>query len=270
MQSRELPLAMVVHRQDRRAVLALHGELDLATLPRLAATVDDLRQGSPSPAIDARALGFVDVRGLRYLERLEGRAVDEDWTVELLRGPALERLSTLVEGRQPRRSPPVSLTLTARPVERDGGEARFGALSVMVTPRGRARPRNGRGRRARRRHARPCARRDSGRRRLRPSMRPSRACGVPSRAIERQPDDCGGPVDSLTTQDLPVPAPLLTARQLEILQLVAEGRSTEEIARTLWLSAATVRNHIARTLRALGAHSRVEAVATARRARLLA
>jgi DNA-binding NarL/FixJ family response regulator len=61
----------------------------------------------------------------------------------------------------------------------------------------------------------------------------------------------------------------LTARQLEILALVGEGVSTEEIARQLWLSVATVRNHVARTLRALDAHSRVEAVAKARRLGLL-
>jgi DNA-binding NarL/FixJ family response regulator len=59
------------------------------------------------------------------------------------------------------------------------------------------------------------------------------------------------------------PAPL-TARQLEILSLVAEGVPTAEIARGLWLSVATVRNHIARTLTALDAHSRVGAVARAR------
>jgi DNA-binding CsgD family transcriptional regulator len=64
------------------------------------------------------------------------------------------------------------------------------------------------------------------------------------------------------------PAPL-TARQLEILSLVADGVPTAEIARGLWLSVATVRNHIARTLTALDAHSRVGAVARARQLGLL-
>jgi DNA-binding NarL/FixJ family response regulator len=62
---------------------------------------------------------------------------------------------------------------------------------------------------------------------------------------------------------------LLTPRQLEILRLVAEGRSTDEIARQLWLSVATVRNHVARALQALGARSRIEGVARARRLGLL-
>jgi DNA-binding CsgD family transcriptional regulator len=62
---------------------------------------------------------------------------------------------------------------------------------------------------------------------------------------------------------------VLTPRQLEILSHLAAGRSTESIARELWLSVATVRNHIARTMRALGAHSRLEAVAKARELNLL-
>jgi DNA-binding NarL/FixJ family response regulator len=58
----------------------------------------------------------------------------------------------------------------------------------------------------------------------------------------------------------------LTRRQFEILQLLAAGHSTDEIADGLVLSRMTVRNHIAKLLTALGAHSRVQAVALARRA----
>ena len=61
----------------------------------------------------------------------------------------------------------------------------------------------------------------------------------------------------------------LTRREMEILALVADGRSTADIAARLFLSRATVRNHIARALRGLGAHSRVEAVALARSRGLL-
>ena len=59
--------------------------------------------------------------------------------------------------------------------------------------------------------------------------------------------------------------PPLSARQLEVLQLLAEGRSTAAIARQLWLSPSTVRNHVTAILRGLNAHSRLEAVAIARR-----
>ena len=61
----------------------------------------------------------------------------------------------------------------------------------------------------------------------------------------------------------------LTRRQHEILVLVSEGLSTKQIARELWLSPATVRNHVAAIMIALGTHSRLEAVSTARRAGLL-
>ena len=61
----------------------------------------------------------------------------------------------------------------------------------------------------------------------------------------------------------------LTARQIEILRLIADGVSTTEVAGRLYLSRATVRNHVAATLRALAAHSRLEAVAVARRRGLL-
>jgi DNA-binding CsgD family transcriptional regulator len=57
---------------------------------------------------------------------------------------------------------------------------------------------------------------------------------------------------------------VLTRRQLEILRFVAHGRSTDWIATELWLSVATVRNHVARAMRVLDAHSRLEAVAKAR------
>lgn len=62
----------------------------------------------------------------------------------------------------------------------------------------------------------------------------------------------------------------LTPRQHEILELVAAGRSTAEIATELSLSVETVRNHLRRLLHELGAHTRVEAIATARRLGLLA
>jgi PAS domain S-box-containing protein len=66
------------------------------------------------------------------------------------------------------------------------------------------------------------------------------------------------------------PHPKLTARQNQILHLLARGYSTRQIADELHLSLETVRNHIRRTLQALGAHSRLEALAVARAEGLLA
>ena len=64
-------------------------------------------------------------------------------------------------------------------------------------------------------------------------------------------------------------APALTARQREILRLLAEGVRAAAIATRLGLSETTVRNHIRATLVRLGCHSQLEAVATARRHGLL-
>jgi PAS domain S-box-containing protein len=61
----------------------------------------------------------------------------------------------------------------------------------------------------------------------------------------------------------------LTPRQMQILQLLSEGASTQQIAAALHLSRETVRNHIRNILRALGAHSRLQAVAVAHRRGLL-
>ncbi len=67
----------------------------------------------------------------------------------------------------------------------------------------------------------------------------------------------------------PLPHPHLTPRQNQVLHLLSHGHSTAQIAAELHLSVDTVRNHIRRMLRALGAHSRIEALAVAHREGIL-
>src|SRR5438067_13200574 len=55
----------------------------------------------------------------------------------------------------------------------------------------------------------------------------------------------------------------LTARELEVLRLLASGTSTTAAAESLGISTATLRAHVQAVLRKLGAHSRLEAVAEA-------
>lgn len=62
----------------------------------------------------------------------------------------------------------------------------------------------------------------------------------------------------------------LTAREREVLALVAQGRSNRDIGRQLFISAKTVSVHVSNILAKLGAAGRTEAVAVARRRGLLA
>jgi PAS domain S-box-containing protein len=75
-----------------------------------------------------------------------------------------------------------------------------------------------------------------------------------------------GQVSDLVEEPHAHPELHLTPRQAEILELLERGRSTKQIADELQLSIETVRNHIRHLLRAIGAHSRLEAVAIANRA----
>jgi DNA-binding CsgD family transcriptional regulator len=60
-------------------------------------------------------------------------------------------------------------------------------------------------------------------------------------------------------------APLLSPRERETLTLLAAGYSTAQMAQQMGISKETVRNHVKGLLRSLGASSRVEAIAKARR-----
>ncbi|MFZ1062088.1 MAG: response regulator transcription factor [Acidimicrobiales bacterium] len=64
-------------------------------------------------------------------------------------------------------------------------------------------------------------------------------------------------------------AEFLTRREIEVLQLLAEGYSTDRIANTLFISIHTVRNHVSKILSKLGAHSKLEAVAIATRDKIV-
>ena len=69
----------------------------------------------------------------------------------------------------------------------------------------------------------------------------------------------------LERESRPRPLEPLTARELEVLQLLAEGASTAQASEQLGISSATLRAHVQAILRKLGAHSRLEAVAEAAR-----
>ena len=63
--------------------------------------------------------------------------------------------------------------------------------------------------------------------------------------------------------------PTLSARELDVLRLVAEGVTNRGIAKRLFISEGTVKTHLVHAFAKLGAESRTAAVAAARRHGLL-
>ena len=57
----------------------------------------------------------------------------------------------------------------------------------------------------------------------------------------------------------------LTSREIQILQSIAQGRSTKEVAESLFISQLTVQTHVKNILGKLGVHSKLEAVTFALR-----
>ena len=66
-----------------------------------------------------------------------------------------------------------------------------------------------------------------------------------------------------------MPAPRLTDREMEVLRLVAQGLNNRDIAKQLFISENTVKNHIRNILEKLHLHSRMEAVVYAVREKMI-
>ena len=66
-----------------------------------------------------------------------------------------------------------------------------------------------------------------------------------------------------------VAAPKLTDREMEVLKLVARGMNNRDIAKELFISDNTVKNHVRNILEKLQIHSRMEAVMIAVRQKLI-
>jgi DNA-binding NarL/FixJ family response regulator len=66
-----------------------------------------------------------------------------------------------------------------------------------------------------------------------------------------------------------LPAPRLTGREIEVLRHVARGMNNRDIAKELFISENTVKNHVRNILEKLQIHSRMEAVMVAVREKLI-
>jgi DNA-binding NarL/FixJ family response regulator len=75
---------------------------------------------------------------------------------------------------------------------------------------------------------------------------------------------------SKTADERPqMPSPRLTDREMEVLRLVAQGLNNRDIAKQLFISENTVKNHIRNILEKLHLHSRMEAVVYAVREKMI-
>jgi two-component system nitrate/nitrite response regulator NarL len=90
-----------------------------------------------------------------------------------------------------------------------------------------------------------------------------------------QPSNGGGPAAERGNgaraglREAPALVPRLTPREVEVLETLAAGWSTDEAARALHISPLTLRGHVKNILAKLGAHSKLEAVTIALRLGLI-
>ncbi len=80
-------------------------------------------------------------------------------------------------------------------------------------------------------------------------------------AISAGDGDADTACDPLTgsSADKHIAHSVLTEREVQVLRLVAEGKSNKEIARCLHITTHTAKAHVSRILYKLGVHSRTEA-----------
>lgn len=75
---------------------------------------------------------------------------------------------------------------------------------------------------------------------------------------------------ALATSEVAEKLPALTQRERDVLRLLANGQSNEEIGKALFISPETVRTHVRKAMGKLEADTRTEAVAKALRQKLIA
>lgn len=76
-------------------------------------------------------------------------------------------------------------------------------------------------------------------------------------------------IASRLVQRIQSPLPQLSARELEILELLAQGKSNRELATQLYISEATVKTHLVHIFDKLGVENRTAAIATAMEKRII-
>ncbi len=97
--------------------------------------------------------------------------------------------------------------------------------------------------------------------------------GLARQAVETLRELAGGQgqpaVPTAQPDPRPTPLPALSRRELQVLQLLASGLGTHQIADNLGVSPITARNHITHVVSKLGARNRLQAVLYAARRQLI-
>ena len=75
----------------------------------------------------------------------------------------------------------------------------------------------------------------------------------------------GSPAVTVPAAPEPAWAARLSSREIEVLQCIAAGLSTNEIAQTLFISTATVKSHVARLITKVEVRDRLQLVIAAYR-----
>ncbi|MFC9600257.1 LuxR C-terminal-related transcriptional regulator, partial [Peribacillus butanolivorans] len=73
----------------------------------------------------------------------------------------------------------------------------------------------------------------------------------------------GADRDSVHAVEIRRPLHLLTRRECEVLQLLADGKSNRAIGETLYISEKTVKNHVSNILQKMNVNDRTQAVVLA-------
>ncbi|KGP73552.1 response regulator [Pontibacillus yanchengensis] len=76
-------------------------------------------------------------------------------------------------------------------------------------------------------------------------------------------DGGGGTAQASKTIEYRKPLHLLTRRECEVLQLLADGKSNRGVAEALFISEKTVKNHVSNILQKMNVNDRTQAVVTA-------
>jgi DNA-binding NarL/FixJ family response regulator len=85
--------------------------------------------------------------------------------------------------------------------------------------------------------------------------------GIAERLIADLRGERAPAVETPATSGAPGPHPPITARELEVLTLVAEGLSNKQIGKALWITEGTVKNHVHNALEKLQLANRIQAAA---------